>query len=69
MHLFSPCVAHFPLSTCTSLLNAIPENGKFEQEELRNLYLLQALKEENAVKDVQRLLKSLQFINSVYRDV
>ena len=29
----------------TCELYAIPENGKFEQEELRNLYLLQALRE------------------------
>jgi len=35
--------------TCESY--AIPENGNFEQEELRNLYLLQALKEENTVKE------------------
>jgi len=35
--------------TCESY--AIPENGKFEQEELRNLYCLQALKEENTVKE------------------
>jgi len=32
-------------------LYAIPENGKFKQEELRNLYLLQALKEEKAVEE------------------
>jgi len=35
--------------TCESY--AIPENGKFEQEEVRNLYLLQALKEKNTVKE------------------
>ena len=36
---------------CTCESYAIPENGKFEQEELGNLYLLQALKEENTVKE------------------
>ena len=38
----------------TCELYAIPENGKFEQEELRNLYLLRALKEKNTVNEGDR---------------